>query len=82
MSDTNIDRAIHLVKLAQLHNSYSFDLDSGIHHIIIECKDLNYLAEHLTPLLISSIQNIQSFRLQLRSIQRPARKTIDKTNHL
>ena len=86
MPNTDIDKAIHLVKLAQLHNSCSFDLDLEIHHTIAECEDLGYLAEQLAPLLASSIQNMQSFQRQLRSFQRhnPPKSAlpIDKISHL
>lgn len=84
MDQTKIDKALRLTKLAKLHSQCSFDLELEIQHTIIQCDDIDYLLEHLTPILNSSIQEFQAFRLQLRAIQRKIhqnRPNLPKISH-
>lgn len=83
LSQPDIDKALRLVKLAQLHSRCSFDFELELQHSIVECTDIDYLLTHLAPLLNASIKDIQSRQIELRLIQRkmPQKSPKSTKNH-
>lgn len=70
MPETNIDKSLHLLKLAALHSRCSLDFGLELQNAIMECDDIDYLLTNLTPIIDASIRDIQSSQLKLHSIQR------------